>query len=75
MASLTVSVFAPQAAKDLGVAPAAIGIYASFTYVGAMLGSLLAGGFILRYGAMRFTQMVMGVSAIGLALCIGAHWG
>ena len=75
MASLTVSVFAPQAAKDLGVSPAAIGIYASLTYVGAMLGSLIAGGFILRYGAIRFTQMVMIVSGIGLALCTGAHWG
>lgn len=75
MASLAVSVFAPQAAYDIGVPPAAIGVYASLTYIGAMLGSLIAGGFILRYGAMRFTQLVMMVCAIGLAFCVGGHWG
>lgn len=74
MASLTVSVFAPQAANDLGVAPSFIGVYASVTYVGAMLGSLVAGGFILRYGAIRFTQIVMLTSTVGLAMCVGAHW-
>ncbi len=50
MAALTVSVYAPQAAREIGVAPEAIGIYASMTYIGAMLGSLMAGGFVLRYG-------------------------
>ena len=74
MASLAVSVFAPQAAVDLGVAPSTIGIYASVTYIGAMLGSLVAGGFILRYGAMRFTQIVMLICAVGLVFCIGGHW-
>jgi MFS family permease len=74
MASLAVSVFAPQAARDIGVPVSSIGIYASVTYVGAMIGSLLAGGFILRYGAVRFSQVVMVVCAIGLLLCIGAHW-
>lgn len=74
MASLAVSVFAPLAAKDIGVAPGAIGAYASLTYVGAMLGSLIAGGYILRYGAMRFTQLVMLLCAVGLALCVGGHW-
>lgn len=74
MASLTVSVYAPQAARDLGVSPGNIGIYASITYVGAMLGSLVAGGFILRYGAIRFTQGVMLLSALGLMICVGAHW-
>lgn len=75
MASLTVSVFAPQAAADLGVGPGAIGVYAALTYIGAMVGSLIAGGFILRYGAVRFTQIVMLICAVGLSLCIGAHWG
>ena len=74
LASLTVSVYAPQAAADLGVSPATIGIYASLTYVGAMLGSLVSGGFVLRYGAVRFSQAALVLCAVGLALCAGAHW-
>ena len=74
MAALTVSVYAPQAARDIGVAPEAIGVYASLTYIGAMLGSLVAGGFVLRYGAIRFSQAAMAVCAIGLLFCVGAHW-
>ena len=74
MASLTVAVFAPQAAKDIGVPASSIGVYASLTYVGAMLGSLVAGGFILRYGPIRFSQGAMLVCALGLAISAGAAW-
>ncbi|MEM7468621.1 MAG: MFS transporter [Pseudomonadota bacterium] len=74
MASLAVAVFGPQAARDIGVAPESIGIYASLTYVGAMLGSLLAGGFILRYGPIRFSQYAMLLCAIGLLICVGGQW-
>jgi MFS family permease len=74
MASLTVSIYAPQAARDIGVGPEYIGVYASLTYVGAMLGSLLAGGFVLRYGAIRFSQGAMVLCAVGLLFCVGAHW-
>lgn len=74
MATLTVSVYAPQAASALGVSPAAIGLYASLMYVGAMLGTLTAGGFVLRYGAVRFTQAVLLVVGLGLGLCVAGHW-
>ena len=74
MAALTVSVYAPQAARDLGIAPGAIGFYASLTYVGAMLGSLVSGGFVLRYGAIRFSQAAMLLCALGLFACVGGHW-
>ena len=74
MATLTVSIYAPQAARELGVPAGSIGIYASLTYVGAMIGSLLAGGFILRYGAIRFSQAVMLLCAFGLSLCVGGEW-
>ncbi len=57
MATLTVSVYAPQAAKDIGVAPEAIGVYASLTYVGAMIGTLTTAGFVLRFGAIRVTHV------------------
>ncbi|MGR9093217.1 MAG: MFS transporter, partial [Gammaproteobacteria bacterium] len=74
MAALTVSVYAPQASRDIGIAPGYIGVYASLTYIGAMLGSLVSGGFILRYGAIRFSQAAMGLCALGLFVCVGAHW-
>jgi len=74
VASLTVSIYAPQAARDIGVGPEYIGVYASLTYVAAMLGSLLAGGFILRYGAIRSSQCAMVLCALGLLFCVGAHW-
>lgn len=75
MAALTVSVYAPQAARDIGIAPGYIGVYASLTYITAMLGSLVSGGFILRYGAIRFSQAAMLLCAFGLFVCVGAHWG
>ncbi len=74
MAALTVSVYAPQASRDIGIAPGYIGVYASLTYIAAMLGSLVSGGFILRYGAIRFSQVAMLLCALGLFVCVGAHW-
>ncbi len=74
MVTLTVSVMAPQIARELQVAPAAIGIYASLCYVGAMAGSLTAGGFVLRYGAVRFSQLLMIGCALALLIGLGAHW-
>lgn len=74
MASLTVSIYAPQAARDIGVGPEHIGVYASLTYVAAMLGSLLTGGLILRFGAIRFSQGAMLLCGVGLLICAGAQW-
>ena len=44
MISLTVSVMAPTLARELELDVTTIGIYASISYVGAMIGSLLSGG-------------------------------
>jgi MFS family permease len=74
MASLTVSIYAPQASRDIGIAAENIGVYASLTYIAAMLGSLVAGGFILRFGAIRFSQIAMLACALGLSFCVGGHW-
>tara|TARA_Y100000588_G_scaffold63172_1_gene62623 strand:+ start:2424 stop:3656 length:1233 start_codon:yes stop_codon:yes gene_type:complete len=74
MASLTVSIYAPQAARDIGIAPEHIGVYASLLYVAAMLGSLLTGRLILRFGAIRFSQGAMLLCAVGLLVCAGGQW-
>ncbi len=56
MATLTVPVFAPAAAGDIGLDPSYIGIFASIIYAGAMASSLLSGGLAPRHGAIRVSQ-------------------
>lgn len=74
MISLTVSVMAPTLAQELNVSVGTIGLYASMSYIGAMIGSLLSGGFVLRYGAIRISQGIMVTCSLGLLLCINGHW-
>jgi len=74
MISLTVAVMAPTLARDLNVSPGTIGLYASMSYIGAMIGSLLSGGFVLRYGAIRISQGIMVTCSLGLLLCLSGHW-
>ena len=74
MATLTVPVFAPAAAADIGLDASNIGIFASIIYVGAMASSLLSGGLAPRYGAIRVSQIGLGISLAGLALTATASW-
>jgi len=74
MISLTVSVMAPTLARELELDVTTIGIYASISYIGAMIGSLLSGGFVQRYGPIRVSQSIMCVCALGLLICLGNHW-
>ena len=74
MATLALSVVAPKAARDIGIGPENIGIYASLVYLGAMAGTLTASGFILRYGAIRFSQVAMAICAVGVLAGSGAYW-
>jgi MFS family permease len=55
-------VMAPVAAPALGVAPSAIGYFIALVYLGSMIGSVTAGGWIARFGPIRTSQA-------GLALC------
>jgi MFS family permease len=54
---------APAAAPMLGVSPAAVGYFVTVVYVGSMLGTVMAGGWVGRFGPIR-------VSQIGLLLCL-----
>ena len=56
-------VLAPVAGPALGVAASWIGYYIAIVYFGSMLGSVSAGGWVARYGAIR-------VSQVGLTLCL-----
>ncbi len=74
MASLTVPVFAPAAAGDVGVDASLIGIFASLVYFGAMTASLLSGGLVPRFGAIRMSQIGMAVSMAAIALTATGLW-
>ncbi|HSD53620.1 MAG TPA: MFS transporter [Burkholderiales bacterium] len=62
------SVIAPIAARDLGVAPQAIGLFVSLAYFGAMLSGLATGGMIARFGAFAVCVVAVVIAGVGLAL-------
>jgi MFS family permease len=72
MAVLTVPVMAPAMAESLRVSPTLIGVYISILYVGAMMASLCAGPLVLRFGAIRVSQLGLLACAAGLALMAAA---
>lgn len=74
MATLTVPVFAPAAAGDIGLDPSYIGIFASIIYAGAMASSLMSGGLAPRHGAIRVSQVALAITLAGVALTATASW-
>ncbi len=74
MATLTVPVFATAASADIGLDPSNIGIYASVIYVGAMTSSLLSGGLAPTHGAIRISQVGLGIALAGMVLTVTASW-
>jgi len=61
-------VMAPVAAPALGVAPAAIGYFIATVYLGSMIGSVTAGGWVARFGPIRVSQLGLALCLVGLAL-------
>jgi MFS family permease len=68
LAAITVPVFAPLAASDLGINPAFIGGYVSLIYLGGTFASLVSGDFIRRYGPIRVSQFCLVCGALGVSL-------
>lgn len=73
-AALVVPVLAPVIGASTGVPAELIGVYVSLIYVGAMLGSLMAGGWVQRQGAIRASQWGLVLCAVGLLLSMLGHW-
>ena len=63
----TVPLIAAAIIADLGVDAALVGIYLAIQAVAGFLTTLACGGFILRYGALRMTQVGMAALGLGLA--------
>lgn len=60
------SVLAPEIARDLAVSPKFIGAFVGLLYIGSASASLASGGFIVRYGAIRVSQVCVLLCALGL---------
>ena len=78
MALLTLPAMAPAVARALAVPSTLVGAYVALCYFAAMLSSLVGGTLVRRLGAIRVSQLGLGLCAVGLALCalcIGAGYG
>ena len=69
MALLTLPVVAPVVARSVGVPTTWVGGFVGVVYSAAMLASLLGGGAVRRWGALRLSQVGLACSTIGLCLC------
>ncbi|MEO8442393.1 MAG: MFS transporter [Betaproteobacteria bacterium] len=65
------AVIAPAIIADLKLAPAWIGIYFGITAIAALFAQLGCGSFIVRYGALRMSQVALVLLALGIA-CLTA---
>jgi len=67
LAATATAVLAPVIAGELGIPAALVGVFVGILYVGSMAGSLAAGGFVARFGAIRVSQACVVLCAIALA--------
>jgi len=68
LAATSTAVLAPEIGRDLGIAPRLVGVFVGLVYVGSMSASLVCGGFIERYGAIRVSQICVLLAAGGLLI-------
>ena len=73
LAVFTPPVLAPVAAREMGVAAASVGIVTSLIYLSSAISALLSGGFIVRFGPMRVSQINLLMIACGIALIAVGH--
>ena len=65
---ISLSVMMPVVAKDLAIDPKLVGLFVATTYVIAAGIALAAAGPVVRFGAVRISQVALLAAAIGLAL-------
>ena len=57
----------------LGVSPAVVGYFVTVVYVGSMIGTVSAGGWVGRFGPIRVSQVGLLLCFIGLAAASSAY--
>lgn len=65
-------VMAPVAGPAIGFSPSAVGYYIAVVYLGSMIGSAAAGGWVARFGPIRVSQAGLALCLAGLALAATA---
>ncbi len=73
MTPLSISVLGPVVVSDLGLNPGYIGAFAAIAYGTSMIASLMAGGAIIRFGALRVSQYALVMCGFGLAVAAGGN--
>ncbi|HVF62696.1 MAG TPA: MFS transporter [Casimicrobiaceae bacterium] len=68
LAATAMSVLAPVVAPDFSLSPDLVGVFVSLTYAGAMSASLFSGTLIVRFGAIRVSQLAVLLCALGVVL-------
>jgi MFS family permease len=68
LAASAVPVLAPVIAPEFGVSQKLVGVFVGLVYASAMTASLCSGTFIVRYGAIRVSQVGVLLCAFGLLL-------
>lgn len=68
MTSLWLPSIAPKVADDLGITASLIGYQVLIVYLGAMTTSLMAGGFVSRWGPWRTCQLSLVMFLVAIAL-------
>ena len=68
-----VPILAPVAASSLALSPEYIGYFIAITYVTGMISALASGNFIVRYGAIRISQIGLFLGSLGLVLIASAN--
>ncbi len=62
------AIVAPVIIEDLKFDPAWVGVYFSLTAMSSLLGQMGCGSFIVRYGALRMSQVALIMLAAGMAV-------
>ncbi|MGE0416835.1 MAG: MFS transporter [Acetobacteraceae bacterium] len=62
------AVVAPLIIADLHIDPAWVGVYFSLTALSSLTGQMGCGSFIVRYGALRMSQVALIMLAAGMAI-------
>jgi nitrate/nitrite transporter NarK len=68
MGRSTVPLIAAAIVADLAVDPALVGVYLAIGSIAGFITTIGCGGFILRHGALRMTQVGMAMLGFGLAV-------
>lgn len=70
LSMMAVPVLATNAAADVGISATYLGLFVALIYLGAMISSVAGGALVLRFGAIRVSQVCLLLCAAGLAVAM-----